>query len=309
MAFQPSQGALEREVMNTVAFLACETTLPGTGTGARREDAFEHDLMIGALEPAFAKAGLTLRVIDWEAPISTFDGVDFVLLGTAWNYQDKANAFLSKLDALAAGGITVCNPPGIVRWNITKTYLRELAESGAATIPTLWREHVTRKAVIEAMDTFETHRIVVKRQVGAGAMGQELMVRGSLPGQDWTFGYPALLQPYLPAIAEEGELSFVAIDGEISHALRKIPSKGDYRIQSLYGGRENAHKPTADEIAAVQAILDALPFTPPLYARIDMLRDGETLRLMEAELIEPYLYPEQGPELGERLARAIARRL
>lgn len=293
--------------MTTIAFLACETTLPGNS--ARREDAFEHDLMIGALKPAFAKAGLTLRVIDWEAPVSAFDGVDLVLLGTAWNYQDKAGAFLAKLDALAAGGVTVCNPPEVVRWNITKTYLRDLAETGAATIPTLWRENVTRKAAIEAMDSFETDRIVVKRQVGAGAMGQELMLRGSLPDTRWTFGSPAMLQPYLPAIATEGELSFIVVDGEISHALRKRPAEGDYRIQSLYGGIESAHTSTPDEICAVQAILDALPFAPPLYARIDMLRDGETLRLMEAELIEPYLYPEQGPELGERLARAIAKRL
>ena len=41
-----------------------------------------------------------------------------------------------------------------------------------------------------------------------------------------------------------------------------------------------------------------------------MLRgeDG-ALRLMELELIEPYLYPLEGPELGPRLAAAIAKRL
>jgi hypothetical protein len=30
---------------------------------------------------------------------------------------------------------------------------------------------------------------------------------------------------------------------------------------------------------------------------------------MEAELIEPYLYPEQGAELGEKLAKAVLARL
>jgi len=38
------------------------------------------------------------------------------------------------------------------------------------------------------------------------------------------------------------------------------------------------------------------------------MEDG-SLALMEAELIEPYLYPEQGPELGDRLAAALARRI
>ena len=54
----------------------------------------------------------------------------------------------------------------------------------------------------------------------------------------------------------------------------------------------------------------ALPFDDLLYARIDMVRRpaGE-LAVMEAELIEPYLYPEQGPGLGHRLAAAIVARL
>ena len=37
--------------------------------------------------------------------------------------------------------------------------------------------------------------------------------------------------------------------------------------------------------------------------------DGNDLLLMEAELIEPFLYPEQGPELGPRMANAIAKRI
>ena len=294
--------------MKTIGFLACGTTLPGAGQ--RRGDAFEHDLMIGALEPAFSAKGLELRIIDWEAGLAEFDGIDLAMLGTAWNYQDKPDAFLARLDELEANGIAVCNPPEVVRWNATKTYLRDLAEAGARTIPTLWRETVTAKGALEAMETFETDRVVVKRQVGAGALGQELVSRGSLPPSDWEFGHPAMLQPFLPAIAEEGELSFIFIDGELSHALRKRPAEGDYRIQSLYGGREEVLRPSQAETEAAQAILSALPFETPLYARIDMLRaeDG-ALQVMEAELSEPYLYPEQGPELGERLAAAIAKRV
>ena len=292
----------------TIAFLACATTVPSSGE--RRGDAFEHDLMIAAIEPALAKRGMALRVIDWEAPLEDFDGVALAMLGTTWNYWDKADAFLEKLDALAARGISLCNPPDLVRWNISKTYLQELEANGARTIPTLWRETVTHKGALEALDTFETDRIVVKRQIGAGALGQELIARGSLPDDEWSFGHPAMLQPFLPAIADEGELSFIFIDGELSHALRKHAAPGEYRIQSMYGGSESVHEPTPDEAEAASAIMDALPFDTPLYARIDMLRaeDGG-LQVMEAEMIEPYLYPVQGPQLGECLARAITKRV
>jgi glutathione synthase/RimK-type ligase-like ATP-grasp enzyme len=294
--------------MTTIGFLACETTLPGSKT--RREDAFEHDNMIAAIGTAFSARGWQLRVIDWEAPLEAFEGLSLVMLGTAWNYQDKAEAFLAKLDDLVAMGMTVCNSPDIVRWNITKTYLRELAERGARTVPTLWRETVTAKGVEEAIEVFESDRIVVKRQVGAGAEGQELIASGSLPPKDWSFGAPAMLQPYLPAIAEKGELSFLFFDGRLSHCVRKLPANGDYRIQSLYGGRELAYEPSPDEAAQASAIIEAFPFDAPLYARIDMLEgDDGKLMVMEAELIEPYLYPEQGPEMGKNLANAIAKRL
>jgi hypothetical protein len=204
----------------------------------------------------------------------------------------------------------VCNSSEVVRWNIAKTYLRELADGGAATIPTRWLDDVSAANALAAMDEFGCDRVVVKRQIGAGALGQELLSRDALPDGDWRFGHAAMVQPFLPAIAEEGELSFIFIDGELSHAVRKRPAKGDYRIQSLYGGDESVHQPLPDETTAANAVIGALPFETPLYARIDMLRgDNDTLMVMEAEMIEPYLYPEQGPEFGERMANAITKRV
>ena len=160
------------------------------------------------------------------------------------------------------------------------------------------------------MDRFATDRVVIKRQVGAGGLGQHSFTRDTLPGEDWRMGRPCMIQPFLPAIREEGEFTFVFIDGALSHAVRKTPAAEDYRIQSLYGGSEAVFVPFPSDRATARAVVDALPFADLLYARIDMVRlpDGR-LAVMEAELIEPYLYPEQGPELGERLAAAITRRL
>ena len=83
-------------------------------------------------------------------------------------------------------------------------------------------------------------------------------------------------------------------DRKFSHCARKIPRDGDYRVQSMYGGREEVYNPTTVELDAAQRVLAAVSF-PLLYARVDMMRgqDGH-LALMELELIEPYLYPEQG---------------
>lgn len=293
--------------MTTIAFLACETTLPGSS--ARREDAFEHDLMIAAIQPAFEARGWMLKVIDWEAPMDAFASVDLVMVGTSWNYWDKVEAFLAKLGALEAAGIRVCNPPEIVRWNIRKTYLRELADRGASTIPTLWLDEMDAQNAMAAMDEFSCDKIVVKRQIGGGAEGQEMLARGQI-ADDWRFTHKAMVQPFLPSIAQSGELSFLFFGGTYSHCVRKLPRAGDYRIQSLYGGTEVTYEPTDAEQAQAAAIIAALPFEAPLYARIDMLEDESgALLLMEAELIEPYLYPEQGSRMGKTLAAAITKEL
>ena len=96
----------------------------------------------------------------------------------------------------------------------------------------------------------------------------------------------------------------------------KRAKAGDYRIQSLYGGTEEIYAPSREELGAAQAVLNVLDFTP-LYARVDLLRgrDG-ALKLIELEMVEPYLYLPQAPigddginEGARNLARALAKRL
>lgn len=290
-----------------IAFLACRTTLPGAPD--RRGDAFEHDQQMAALIAALAP-GENVTNIDWRAPLEDFAAFDIALIGTPWDYQDNREAFLAKLEAIAALGVPVCNAPDVVRWNIDKGYLAELAERGVATIPTLLLDNPGRDAILAAFDHFGCDRVIAKRRVGAGAEGQFDFTRGSPPPPDWQMGHPALVQPFLPAIVEEGEHSLIFIDGQFSHGLIKRPAAGDYRVQSLYGGWDTAVTPAPADLAAAEAVLAGLPFDAPLYARIDLVRGAEgALLLMEAELIEPFLYPLQGPELGPRLLAGIRRRL
>lgn len=291
-----------------IAFLACPDTLPGSPT--RRPDAFEHDLYLAALRAGFGDQGEVID-IDWRAPLTELARFDLAILGTPWNYTEAKDAFLTRLGELEAAGVVVCNPLEVVRWNADKLYLKELEERGAATIPTLWPERAGPAEVLAAFDHFGTDRVVVKRRVGAGAIGQDSFTRACPPASDWSIEQAAMIQPFLPAIQREGELSFIFVDGALSHALIKQATGGDYRIQSLYGGIEVPLEPAPADRAAAAAIMASLPFAePPLYARIDMVRlDDGRLAVIEAELIEPYLYPQQGSQLGSLLAAGMMRRL
>lgn len=286
-----------------IAYLASKVTLPGSPT--RRPDAFEHDQSIDALAPALDAQGMVLEAISWDEPAVDWSVYGAAVIGTTWDYWDRQAAFLDRLDAIG-GQIPLFNDPAMVRWNSHKAYLKDLEARGARLIPTLWINEITPESAASAFDTLGSDDLVFKRQVGAGAAGQHRLKHGDpIPNMP----HAMMVQPYLSAIAEEGEISFVMIGGELSHALLKRPKAGDYRIQSAYGGVETPYAPPKEDLDAAKAVLAALDQVP-LYARVDMLRanDGGLL-LMELELIEPFLYPLQGPELGERFARALKRSL
>jgi hypothetical protein len=115
----------------------------------------------------------------------------------------------------------------------------------------------------------------------------------------------AMMQAFVESILTEGEYSLLFFGREFSHAVRKLPRAGEYRIQAVYGGRDGAHTPSAAELGAAQRVIDAVP-GELLYARVDMVRAADGgLMLMELELIEPYLYPVEGDDFAGRFAGAL----
>lgn len=286
-----------------IAYLSSRVTLPGSAT--RRSDAFEHDYMMDALKAPFAALGMSLNDLAWDDPDVDWSSFEAAIIGTTWDYWDRVDEFLSTLERI--GTLTkLFNSAALVRWNSRKTYLRELETRGARLIPTLWLEAAQPDLAAAAFDELASDDLVFKRQIGAGAADQHRLKRGDpIPEMP----HAMMVQPFLKMIQDEGEISFIFIAGAFSHALVKRAAAGDYRIQSAYGGTEHAISPSADDLAAATSVISTLD-EAPLYGRVDMLRgpDGHLL-LMELELIEPYLYPLEGPGLGPRLACAVAQRL
>ena len=289
--------------MKKIAYLASRVTLPGSAI--RRTDAFEHDYMMDALRGPFAARGMRVEDVAWDDPKADWADYAAVIIGTTWDYWDRLEEFLATLERIESQ-TRLFNGSSLVRWNARKTYLRALETKGAKLIPTLWLDEADEAAAKAAFGTLGADDLVFKRQVGAGAKDQHRVKRGEpIPAMP----HPMMVQPFLPMIQTEGELSFIFIDGEFCHALIKRAQPGDYRIQSTYGGREEKITPSAEDLAAARAIIGTLD-EAPLYGRVDMLRgDDGGLLLMELEVIEPYLYPVEGPELGERMAKAVARRI
>lgn len=300
--------------MKKVAILASDNMMPGHAN--EREDSFERDEQMGKLVPAFAAEGLALDLIRWRDAASLASLYDAMLPLFVWDYfEGNDEAFTAEM-AQAAQHTSLYNPFDVLRWNLEKSYLQDLEKSGAPVIETLTLERVTQSGIERAFETLKTDKLVIKPLIGGGAWRQALYKKGDpFPDKNSLPPGAAMVQAFLPSVQAEGEYSFLYFGGKFSHALIKKPKSGDYRIQSLYGGYEEAYIPTNSERATARAVLDSLEYTP-LYARVDLLRglDGH-LKLIELEMVEPYLYlsyaeGEGGENQGaQKLAAALARRL
>jgi len=255
---------------------------------------------LASYRAAFADAGLELVARGWD--LGPGDGAATLAL-FAWGYHFDVAAWEAMLAAWPAERLLL-NPPTLLAWNTRKTYLLELEAAGIPIVPSRFGR-ADAHSVAAAFDRFGCDELVVKPQISAGSHATVRVKRGDAV----TPLDAAIIQPFLPAIAEEGELSLFAIDGSFSHAARKVATGGDFRIQPQFGGRFSRYDPDAEAMEVFDALLVALP-EAPLYARIDLLRraDGQ-LALIEVEAIEPDLYPGVAPEVPARLAAAVARRI
>lgn len=292
--------------MRRIAFLTASCMFEGNPE--TRGDAYEHALEFTALSAACRTRLMALEEQIWTEDFD-LEAYDAYVVGTCWDYQDKPEAFLDLLERIDAVR-PLFNPLAALKWNMRKTYLRELEAGGAVIVPTIWADQADADSIAAAFDRLGAEDVVVKGVVGAGGLRQVRLKRGeALPGAEALPLGAAMIQPFLPAAQEEGEYSFLFFDGVFSHCVLKRPAKGEYRVQSLFGGTEVDHDPSTEDLALAKRVLSAVKHDL-LYARIDMMRlpDGR-LAVMELEILEPYLYPEQGRFMGAHFAAALDRRL
>jgi glutathione synthase/RimK-type ligase-like ATP-grasp enzyme len=263
----------------------------------------------GPLLEALGARGLRAGWWAWDDPAIDWSTARLVVIRMTWDYTDRVTEFLDWVDQAEAGSTVVLNPPRVVRWNAHKSYLLDLAAAGVPTVPT----EVVREGGWGGVDAVAGDRgwteVVVKPTVGVGANGAFRAPVGSLAATVPPPDHDVLVQPFMASIGTEGETSAILFEGDLSHAVRKVPQVGDYRVQLQYGGRERAVDPTDAQLAVAQAALDVVG-EPLLYARVDLVDgpDGAPL-VMELEVIEPSLFLGFATGAAERFAAAIEARL
>jgi glutathione synthase/RimK-type ligase-like ATP-grasp enzyme len=258
--------------------------------------------VLGRMVAPLQAAGLTVEARSWTEA-EDLDRFDLVMPLLVWGYHRDGD-WQAKVTEWERRGLPLQNPPAVLRWNADKLYLQRLEQAGAPITPTLFAERVDEAVLADAAERFGTDRLIAKPRVSAGAF-QTIRWSPGAPFEEGPDG-AAMIQPYLPSIETEGEISLIYLGGEFSHAISKRPQPGDFRVQPEYDGIIASHTPSSDELQAAEAVLAAAG-EGLLYARVDLVRDldGKPV-LMELELVEPDLYLGYDPGGPARFAQACA---
>jgi glutathione synthase/RimK-type ligase-like ATP-grasp enzyme len=260
-----------------------------------------------AFHSALKARGIDARQCVWDDPRVDWASFELVLIRTTWDYQEKRAAFVAWAQNVPA---PLHNPPAIVEWNTHKSYLRDLEARGVPIILTEWLARGTTPDIASLCERRGWRRAFLKPCVGATSretlrfdVGDPVAQQHAerlLPHED------LMLQPYLSSVETEGELSAVFIDGELTHAVRKVPVNGDYRVQDDFGAKD--HPIDFPDVPLARRTVEAID-GELLYARADFLMAEEGLLLTELELVEPSFFFRHSRRAADRLAAAVARRL
>ena len=260
----------------------------------------------------------------WDDPDVDWAAYDLVVVRSAWDYAPRRDEFV----AWARTVPSLVNPADVIAWNSDKAYLRELAEHGVPTIPTVWLDperNLSARAVHTRMPAHGD--FVIKPTVSAGAQGTGRYESGDATERGLGIrhalelleeGRHVMIQPYQQAVDTTGETGLIYVDGRFSHAVTKralLSGPYDADDAALYVKEQIERAVATPEQLAVAertlaAAAEVLPgATKPLYARVDLVPDAlGAPQVIELELTEPSLFLGYDGDALDRFADAIALR-
>lgn len=252
-----------------------------------------------------------MEVVDWDDPDVDWTRYDAAVIRATWNYHLDPRKFLEWVDR-ASAMTRVLNPPEVLRWNIDKRYLADLAGAGLPVIPTDFvasaddasRADLSGDVVVKPTVSAGSNDTARHRHDDAAAAAHVAAILAS--------GRAAMVQPYDPDIDELAETGVVCLGGEVSHAFAKsaMLRSGLGAHNGLFFEEEISPRrvvPVERALAEeVLALLERRFGEAPVYARVDMV--GGALgapRIMEVELIEPSLFLHVDGGAADRAASAF----
>jgi glutathione synthase/RimK-type ligase-like ATP-grasp enzyme len=255
-----------------------------------------------SLIPALTAKGVDAQPAVWSDPSIDWSQFDRVVIRSCWDYHLRLDEFLRWIETVPS----LRNPATVVRWNSHKSYLLELERKGVRIPATLL---IRKGAAEDSRAPMIQGRVIVKPAVSASAYETHLFDSFGQALDDiqrLARDHDVVIQEFVPEVIGDGEWSLIYFDRQFSHAVKKAPKAGDFRVQQELGGSALAAVASELLLRTAQQALDAVE-GQLLYARVDLVDAAKGPLLMELELIEPSLFLGTDPEATGRFAAAIAR--
>lgn len=257
------------------------------------------------------RRGFAAAPVVWDDPRARWDDWDVVIIRSCWDYHMKPDCFRKWLDRIAADGRVVINPPDVVKWNLHKKYLLDVARAGARIPATTVIARGTAGTLRDCLQHQRWAHAVIKPAISATGYRTRLVRERPSNDDERAFAEAiadgdVLAQAYVPEVREHGEWSFVFFEGRYSHAALKRAAPGEFRVHIEWGGTVETAAPPPALIAQAQGLMDALALDAT-YGRVDGTEVDGDLMVMELEVIEPELFFDRHPEAARRLTDAVER--
>jgi hypothetical protein len=253
---------------------------------------------------ACEEAGLAVEMAAWDDAGVDWSKYRAAVLHSCWNYYEDPASFrvwLDRVDALTA----LWNPLSVVRENLDKRYLANLADQGIPIVPTRYLNN--ENSVQQVIDQTGWERFVIKPTISAASFMTSLFSRSQVAqAQEFTneilLSREAMIQPYIESVERGGEVAMVHIDGELTHCVLKDP-----RFTGCEESVSIGFQPTEAQASAARAVMATI-HDKVLYARVDMMEDScGTWLLSELELVEPTRFLAQHRPALHRFVSALSR--
>ncbi|HSM87218.1 MAG TPA: hypothetical protein VLT16_13755, partial [Candidatus Limnocylindrales bacterium] len=277
----------------------------GFVTSAQHRSLTADDLL---LADAISSRGGRVFPIVWTEVRPKLLDCDLLLLRSCWDYHLYPERFAAWVE-VAGRHSRLINPAEIVLWNMDKKYLGDIAAAGFAVPRTITLEAGTQPELPKLFRAAGFSTAVIKPAISLSAFETYLVRSEEAPRfEDKVKGLlqdrAVLVQEFIPEIASQGEWSLIFAGGVFTHAVRKLPSAGDFRVQNEYGGSAEIAQPAQELLETASSILAR--FAPQaLYCRADMVPTPRGPVLMELELIDPVLHFALAPAAAARMAELL----
>jgi glutathione synthase len=112
---------------------------------------------------------------------------------------------------------------------------------------------------------------------------------------------PIMVQEYLHAVQEEGDVRILLLNGEILGAMRRKPSHGDFRTNIRAGAKAYRHEITQKEKEICSVLKDRLISDGLFFVGIDVIDD----KLVEVNCVSPGGIPRINRLNNEKLEEKV----